>query len=344
MVIPPTICATLKSLLMEIFKKTEVNDTWKLDDFKKDVLSIDFHRILAADYHGNWLEQQLPQQRRLHPTTIEVKANEFLPRHHHQKTDLAQWIDRNEKRQLTFMAYPRDFNKVTNQVIKDKFPEPSTRSQCLNINLPTSLPWHHIPTRQKLNFPPRAYFPAHVAGRKWSSRFNARLRAVLKQFQVDDIQNLPRQQLWHLPGQNFPAEAEDFSLRPKIFRQAKAANCPARTANQSPAEIPAEAGLDKKYKLEKVKLTKRVNTVHVQDQKHELTPPKNRQTVTGLRDKPVTQQDALPNSEVPAKIPARAGPVVSTEASPLSSCQGSYQSSALQNRHNCNRLPHYDAT
>ncbi|KAK8660186.1 hypothetical protein V6N13_051120 [Hibiscus sabdariffa] len=93
-------------------------------------------------------------------------------------------------------------------------------------------------------------FPAHVVGRKRSSRFNARLGAVLKQFQDDDIQNLPRQQLWHLPGQNFPAEAEDFPPRSKILRQAKAANCPARTANQSPAEIPAEAGLDKKYKVE----------------------------------------------------------------------------------------------
>ncbi|KAK9018973.1 hypothetical protein V6N11_034016 [Hibiscus sabdariffa] len=51
-------------------------------------------------------------------------------------------------------------------------------------------------------------------------------------------------------GRRFPAEAEDFPPRPKIFRQAKAANCPARTANQSPAEIPAEAGLDKKYKVE----------------------------------------------------------------------------------------------
>ncbi|KAK9030325.1 hypothetical protein V6N11_031753 [Hibiscus sabdariffa] len=47
MVIPPTICAVLKSLLMEMFKKSEDNDTWKLDDFKNDVHSIDFHRILA---------------------------------------------------------------------------------------------------------------------------------------------------------------------------------------------------------------------------------------------------------------------------------------------------------
>ncbi|KAK8658496.1 hypothetical protein V6N13_036701 [Hibiscus sabdariffa] len=205
MVIPPTIYVAPKSLLMEMFKKSEDNDTWKLDDFKKDVPSIDFHRILAEDCHSNWVEQQLPQQRRLHQTMMEVKANkvikwldvitifpnpifmpsgtiarwsvymnfkgkrnkdistvavqrevaeiplaQFLPRHHHQKTDLAQRIDQSKRRRMTFMAYPRDFNKVNNQVIKDKFPEASMRSQCLNRNLPTSLPWHHIPTRQKL--------------------------------------------------------------------------------------------------------------------------------------------------------------------------------------------------
>ncbi|KAK8492460.1 hypothetical protein V6N11_034871 [Hibiscus sabdariffa] len=49
---------------------------------------------------------------------------------------------------------------------------------------------------------------------------------------------------------DFSAEVEEFPPRPKIFRQAKAANCPARTANQSPAEIPVEAGVDKKYKVE----------------------------------------------------------------------------------------------
>ncbi|KAK8978846.1 hypothetical protein V6N11_034754 [Hibiscus sabdariffa] len=78
MVIPPTICAAPQSLLMEMFKKSEDNDTWKIDDFKKNVPSIDFQRILAEDYHGNWLEQQLPQQRRLHPTMLEVKANEVI--------------------------------------------------------------------------------------------------------------------------------------------------------------------------------------------------------------------------------------------------------------------------
>ncbi|KAK8560251.1 hypothetical protein V6N12_013051 [Hibiscus sabdariffa] len=296
MVIPPTICAASKSLLMETFKKSEDNDTWKIDDFKKDVPSIDFHRILVEDGHSNWLEQQMPQQRRLHQTMMEIKVNEVikwldvitifpnpifmplgkiarwseyrnfkekghkdtstmaaqrevseiplaqvflgrivtrwrvrmdyknqttikldLPAHvptaahylaeipatvtpaqvptatHYlaeipaavtpaqvpaaayylpkflptvpatalpPKTDLARRIDRSRRRRLTFMAYPRDFKKAIIQVIKDKFPESSTRSQCLNRNLPTSLPWHHIPTRQKLNYPPRAYFLA----------------------------------------------------------------------------------------------------------------------------------------------------------------------------------------
>ncbi|KAK8535505.1 hypothetical protein V6N12_057021 [Hibiscus sabdariffa] len=239
MVIPLTIRAAPQSLLMEMFKKSEDNDTWKIDDFTKNVPSIDFHRILVEDCHGNWLEQQLPQQRSLHPTMLEVNANEVIkwldvviifPNHifmpsgtiarwsnytHFKgernkdtstvaaqrevaeiplaqvflgrivtrwrvrmdyknpkflptipavalpsKIDLARRIDRSKRRRLTFMAYPRDFNKAIIQVIKDKFPEFSTRSQCLNKNMPTSLPWHPIPTRQNLNYPPRAYFPA----------------------------------------------------------------------------------------------------------------------------------------------------------------------------------------
>ncbi|KAK8556193.1 hypothetical protein V6N12_002606 [Hibiscus sabdariffa] len=78
MVIPTTIYIAPKSLLMKTFKKSEENDTWKFDDFKKDVPSIDFHRILAEDCHGNWLEQQLPQQGRLHSTMLEVNANEVI--------------------------------------------------------------------------------------------------------------------------------------------------------------------------------------------------------------------------------------------------------------------------
>ncbi|KAK8568246.1 hypothetical protein V6N12_006802 [Hibiscus sabdariffa] len=38
-----------------------------------------------------------------------------------------------------------------------------------------------------------------------------------------------------------------------------------------------------------------MNAVHVRNQKHELTPPRN-------RDKPVTQQDALPRSEFQPRL------------------------------------------
>ncbi|KAK9006426.1 hypothetical protein V6N11_035464 [Hibiscus sabdariffa] len=61
-----------------------------------------------------------------------------------------------------------------------------------------------------------------------------------------------------------------------------------------------------------------MNAVHVQDQKHELTPPMNsNKNVTdfpprdivykqdnqlfGLTDKPITQQDALPKSKGPLR-------------------------------------------
>ncbi|KAL4324021.1 hypothetical protein GQ457_11G027370 [Hibiscus cannabinus] len=45
---------------------------------------------------------------------------------------------------------------------------------------------------------------------------------------------------------------------PKDHVQDKATNCPARASNQSPVEIPAEAGLDEKYKVEEhVKLRPR---------------------------------------------------------------------------------------
>ncbi|KAL4296019.1 hypothetical protein GQ457_12G015430 [Hibiscus cannabinus] len=88
-----------------------------------------------------------------------------------------------------------------------------------------------------------------------------------------------------------------------------------------------------------------MNVVHVRDQKHELTPPRNRypcdngnKKVTAFpprdivykqdnqlsrhRDKPITHQDALPKSEDPAEISAWTGPVVSSETSPLSSYLG----------------------
>ncbi|KAK8600574.1 hypothetical protein V6N12_050427 [Hibiscus sabdariffa] len=80
-----------------------------------------------------------------------------------------------------------------------------------------------------------------------------------------------------------------------------------------------------------------MNAVHVRDQKHELTPPRNRgdsfsaegyhvqarQAVTGLRDKPVTHQDALPKSEYQPRYPPGQDPLSLFETSPLSSCSGS---------------------
>ncbi|KAL4303356.1 hypothetical protein GQ457_10G007900 [Hibiscus cannabinus] len=63
----------------------------------------------------------------------------------------------------------------------------------------------------------------------------------------------------------------------------------------------------------------KVNPVHVRNQKHELTPPRNRyqesdsstvegtvykqaEQLSGLRHKPITLQDALPRSESAEKI------------------------------------------
>ncbi|KAK8637255.1 hypothetical protein V6N13_064679 [Hibiscus sabdariffa] len=109
------------------------------------------------------------------------------------KTDLARRIDRSKRRRLTFMTYHRDFNKAIIQVIKDKFPESSTRSQCLNRNLPTSLPWHHIPARQKLNFPVEGIFSRR--GQKMEQQIKTRLGAVLKQFRLITFRTRQGQQL-----------------------------------------------------------------------------------------------------------------------------------------------------
>ncbi|KAL4291726.1 hypothetical protein GQ457_14G020970 [Hibiscus cannabinus] len=96
------------------------------------------------------------------------------------------------------------------------------------------------------------------------------------------------------------------------------------------------------FLIEKVELKKRVNTVHVRDQKHELASPRDRypcdngyKKVTdfpprdivydqdiqliGLRDKPITQQDALLKSESPPRFLLRQDPLSPFEASPLSS-------------------------
>ncbi|KAL4366617.1 hypothetical protein GQ457_05G022860 [Hibiscus cannabinus] len=83
-----------------------------------------------------------------------------------------------------------------------------------------------------------------------------------------------------------------------------------------------------------------VNTVHVRDQKHELTPPRNRypcdngykevtvlpsrdtvydqvKQLIGLRHKPITLQDALPRSDSQPRFSANAGPVVSVRDIPF---------------------------
>ncbi|KAL4282717.1 hypothetical protein GQ457_16G018580 [Hibiscus cannabinus] len=95
------------------------------------------------------------------------------------------------------------------------------------------------------------------------------------------------------------------------------------------------------FDIERVKLKKRVNTVHVRDQKHELTPPRNRKypcdngykevtvlpsrdivynqvkQLIGLRHKPITQQDALSRSDSQPRFYAKAGPVVSVRDIPF---------------------------
>ncbi|KAL4291224.1 hypothetical protein GQ457_14G005130 [Hibiscus cannabinus] len=75
MVIPSDNGAARKSLLMEMIEKSVEISGYMLEDFKKDGPSLDLHRILANDCHDNWLE--LPRQRRLHPTMMEVKENEM---------------------------------------------------------------------------------------------------------------------------------------------------------------------------------------------------------------------------------------------------------------------------
>ncbi|KAL4362564.1 hypothetical protein GQ457_04G013680 [Hibiscus cannabinus] len=78
MVIPQDISVAPKSLLMGIIVKSEENYGWKLEDFKRDSHSFNLHRIVAEDCYCNWLEQQLPRQRRLHPTIMEVNENELI--------------------------------------------------------------------------------------------------------------------------------------------------------------------------------------------------------------------------------------------------------------------------
>ncbi|KAL4301674.1 hypothetical protein GQ457_10G014170 [Hibiscus cannabinus] len=75
MVIPHDISGAPKFPLMEMMIKSEESYGWKFENFKTDSPSLDLHKILAEDCHGNWLEQQLSRQRRLHPTMMEVNEN-----------------------------------------------------------------------------------------------------------------------------------------------------------------------------------------------------------------------------------------------------------------------------
>ncbi|KAL4346709.1 hypothetical protein GQ457_17G013220 [Hibiscus cannabinus] len=89
--------------------------------------------------------------------------------------------------------------------------------------------------------------------------------------------------------------------------------------------------------LSELNSSNKVNTVHVRDQKHELTPPRNRysekvtalpsrvtvykqaEQLFGLRHKPITLQDALPRSDSSRDNLPRPDPLSLVETSPLSS-------------------------
>ncbi|KAL4312837.1 hypothetical protein GQ457_01G022730 [Hibiscus cannabinus] len=78
MVIPSNVGAVPKSLLMEMIENSKEISGCMLEDFKRDGPSLDLHRILEKDCYSNWREQQLPQQRRLHPTKMEDDKNEVI--------------------------------------------------------------------------------------------------------------------------------------------------------------------------------------------------------------------------------------------------------------------------
>ncbi|KAK8676003.1 hypothetical protein V6N13_034058 [Hibiscus sabdariffa] len=212
-----------------MFKNSEDNDTWKLDDFKKDVLSIDFHRILAADCRGNWLEQQLPQQRRLHPTTIKVKANEDA------KEEYRQSLYKPKKNlhscDLLIQGIP-----LNQEVPGNRLPKTGSRQILLHAR---ELPAEGIFSHR---------------GQKTEQQIKAILGAVLKQFQVDDIQNPPRirhissQCRFSRRGQRFPAQAEDFppSQGSKLSRQdSKSVTCRDPCRGRPRKEIQSGVRLDR---------------------------------------------------------------------------------------------------
>ncbi|KAL4308304.1 hypothetical protein GQ457_01G000050 [Hibiscus cannabinus] len=96
MVIPSDNGAARMSLLMEMIEKSEEIDGCMLEDFKRDDPSLGLHRILVEDCYSNWWEQQLPQQRRLHPTKMEVDKNKVIKRNR-SKVEGIHGLQRNTK-------------------------------------------------------------------------------------------------------------------------------------------------------------------------------------------------------------------------------------------------------
>ncbi|KAL4290790.1 hypothetical protein GQ457_14G013030 [Hibiscus cannabinus] len=74
-VITHDISVAQESPLMEMITKSRENYELKLEDFNIDSPSFNLHKIVTEDCYSNWLEQQLPRQRRLHPTMMEVNKN-----------------------------------------------------------------------------------------------------------------------------------------------------------------------------------------------------------------------------------------------------------------------------
>ncbi|KAL4279722.1 hypothetical protein GQ457_03G020630 [Hibiscus cannabinus] len=107
------------------------------------------------------------------------------------------------------------------------------------------------------------------------------------------------------------------------------------------------------FDIERVKLKKQVNTVHVRDQKHELTPPRDRypcdngykevtvlpsrdivydqaKQLFGLRHKPITQQDAMPRSNFPSRFLPRQDPLSLFEASLCHPVEAEHRSTCIE--------------
>ncbi|KAL4383856.1 hypothetical protein GQ457_15G016890 [Hibiscus cannabinus] len=93
------------------------------------------------------------------------------------------------------------------------------------------------------------------------------------------------------------------------------------------------------FDIGRVKLTKRVNTVHVRDQKHEITPPRNRY----LYDNGIKKVTAFPSRDIVHKQDKQTCclhqgiPIVILSRQIVEAVH-------YKDRRNCNRLPHYDTT